>query len=60
MSTVSREQLLMRMTLPLSMGGLGLRPIHRIRWAAYFSSLLQALPDFLRILPHYTRADSSC
>ena len=39
------------MTLPISAGGLGIRPIHRIRHVAYFASLLQMLPDFLRMYP---------
>jgi len=51
-SLVSREQLLQRMSLPISAGGLGLRPIHRTRHAAYFSALLSFLADFLRLYPH--------
>ena len=34
MSAVSEEQLLMRITLPISSAGLGLRPTHRTRHAA--------------------------
>jgi hypothetical protein len=51
MSTVSQSQLLTRISLPITDGGLGMRPIHRIRHAAYFASLLQILPDFLRLYP---------
>jgi len=50
-SVVTKEQLLQRISLPLSAGGLGIRPVHRIRHAAYFSSLLQCLPEFLRLYP---------
>jgi hypothetical protein len=41
----------MRISLPISAGGFGIRPVHRIRFAAYFASLLQALPDLLRMHP---------
>lgn len=51
LAACTREQLLMRMSLPISAGGLGIRPIHRVRHAAYYSSLLQILPDFLRLFP---------
>ncbi len=50
-SAVSKEELLLRISLPISLGGLGIRSLHNIRHASYFASLLQALPDFLRIFP---------
>jgi hypothetical protein len=40
------EQLLIRISMPLSAGGLGLRPIHRIRHAA----------ELLRLYPHLASA----
>ena len=51
-SYVTRDQLLTRISLPISMGGLGIRPVTRIRHAAYFSSLLQMLNEFISIHPH--------
>jgi hypothetical protein len=50
-SCVSKEQLLTRMALPLSLGGLGLRPVLRIRHAAYYAALLQILPAFAHLHP---------
>ena len=50
-SCVSRAQLLERIALPLSLGGLGLRPVHRIRHAAYYAALLQIVPTFVQLRP---------
>jgi hypothetical protein len=38
-------------SLPLKMGGMGLRPAERISASAYFSSAASILPDFLRAFP---------
>jgi len=57
-SLVSREQLLQRISLSISAGGLGVRPVHRIRHAGYFASLLQMLPDCLRTHPEMQSAHS--
>jgi len=51
LSCVSKEQLLLRMSMPLSLGGLGLRPVVRICHAAYYSALMQILPEFARLHP---------
>ena len=51
LSLVSRDQLLQRMRLPLSLGGLGLRAVVSTRHAAYFASLMQMLPHFVRLHP---------
>ena len=56
---MSREQLLQRISLPISAGGLGMRPVHLVRHAAYFASLLQMLPDFLRLYPELQTESSS-
>ena len=58
-SVVSREQLLQRISLPISAGGFGIRPVHRIRHAAYFASLTQMLPDFLRMHPELQAGSST-
>ena len=58
MSQASREQLLERIALPLSLGGLGVRPVMRTRHAAYFSSLMQILPEFARLHPELR--DAAC
>ena len=50
-SAVTREQLLLRMSLPIRLGGLGLRPVSRILTAAYYSALMAALPELLRMCP---------
>lgn len=50
-SCVTREQMLTRISLPLALGGLGVRPVARIRHAAYFASLQQILPYFARMHP---------
>ena len=52
LARVTKEQLLTRISLPTSSGGCGVRPMDRVKCAAYFSSLLQALPPFLRSFPH--------
>ena len=48
---LSREQILTQISLPIAQGGLGIRPVDRIRYAAFFSSLLQIVPDFLTLFP---------
>jgi len=48
-SYVSREEILTRLRLPISLGGLGVRSVELIRHAAYFSSLMQTLPEFLTL-----------
>ena len=58
-SCMSHEQLLQRISLPLTAGGLGERPVHRIRHAVYFASLLRMLPDFLRMFPELQAEASS-
>ena len=50
-SAVTKEQLLQRIALPLSLGGLGLRSVESIRHAAYFASLQQILPYFPQLHP---------
>ena len=50
-SAVTREQLLLRASLPIRVGGLGLRPVSRILTAAYYSALVAALPELLRMCP---------
>jgi len=50
-TAVSKEQLLQRMALPLSLGGLGLRAAKSVRYAAYFASLQQILPYFAQLHP---------
>ena len=54
---VTRDQLLTRMALPLSLGGLGLRSVESIRHAAYFASLHQILPYFARLHPELHAVD---
>jgi hypothetical protein len=46
----------MRISLPVSMGGMGLRLVQRIMDAAYFASALEALPDLLRLRPQLRTA----
>lgn len=48
-SYVTKQQLLSRVQLPVSMSGLGVRPVQRITHAAYFASLVQMLPEFLKL-----------
>ena len=50
-TAVSKEQLLQRISLPLSLGGLGLRSVESIRHAAYFASQQQILPYFAHLHP---------
>lgn len=38
-------QITERITLPINLGGFGLRPLQRVSHAAYLSSLLAAMPD---------------
>ena len=57
-SAVSKQQLLQRIALPLSLGGLGLRSVERTRHAAYFASLQQILPYFAQLHPELCRSTS--
>jgi hypothetical protein len=50
-SAVTREQLILRASLPIRLGALGLRPVSRILTAAYYSALVAALPALLRMCP---------
>jgi len=51
---LSQEQVEAQISLPISMGGMGMRPTTRILHAAYFSSLAAVMPDFLRLFPNCT------
>ena len=48
---MSAAQLAERISLPISSGGMGLRPFTRISHAAYFSSLAAVMPDFTALFP---------
>ena len=48
---MSAAQLEERISLPISSGGMGLRPFARISHAAYFSSLAAVMPDFTALFP---------
>lgn len=48
---MSAAQLEQRVSLPISAGGMGLRPCARISHAAYFSSLAAVMPDFTALFP---------
>ena len=50
-SAVTRQQLMTRISLPVRMGGLGLRPVSRTMTPAYYSALVTALPELLRLCP---------
>jgi len=54
---VTAEQLLLRVSLPVSMGGMGIRPVERIMHAAYLASLLESLPELLRLRTHLQTAE---
>jgi hypothetical protein len=54
---VTAEQLLLRVSLPVSMGGMGVRPVQRIMHAAYLASALEALPELLRLRAHLQTAE---
>jgi hypothetical protein len=45
------EELRDMISLPLKLGGMGLRPAERIAASAYFASAASILPDFLRAFP---------
>jgi hypothetical protein len=51
------EQLLARISLPVSKGGMGMRPVARTMQAAYLASALEALPELLRLRQHLQAAD---
>ena len=46
-----------QLTLPIKVGGLGLRPMERISHAAYFASLVEVLPAFIEAFPPTRCAD---
>lgn len=48
------EQLREMISLPLKLGGMGLRPAERVAASAYFASAAAILPDFLRAFPALT------
>jgi hypothetical protein len=50
-TAVTKQQLLQRMALPLSLGGLGLRTVESVRHPSYFASLHTILPYFARLHP---------
>jgi Reverse transcriptase (RNA-dependent DNA polymerase) len=50
-TAVTKQQLLQRMALPLSLGGLGLRSVESVRHPSYFASLHTILPYFARLHP---------
>ncbi|MDR3403430.1 MAG: reverse transcriptase domain-containing protein [Chthoniobacter sp.] len=56
---ITNDQLVERISLPISLGGLGLRPFTRVSHAAYFSSLAQALPDICAAIPKADQLDSA-
>jgi len=49
---LNQEQVESQISLPISMGGMGMRPTTRILHAAYFSSLATIMPDFIRLFPN--------
>jgi len=51
------EQLLQRIQLPVSCGGMGLRPVARIMHAAYYASSIESLPELLRLRPRLAATD---
>jgi len=56
---LSQEQVEMQISLPIAMGGMGMRPTSRILHAAYFSSLAAIMPDFLRLFPQCTNYEQT-
>lgn len=58
-AAVSRDQLLLRASLPIRLGGVGLRPVSRSMLAAYYSALVAALPELLRICADMRLADGA-
>jgi hypothetical protein len=48
-ATCTREQLLSRISLSVSKGGMGLRPVSAIMHQAYLASGLEALPELFRL-----------
>lgn len=58
-SRVTKQQLLSCMSLPLSLGGLGLHPVVSIRHAAYYAWLMQVLPVFAQPHPELLRDTSA-
>ena len=51
---MSAAQLTERISMPISSGGMGLRPFTRISHASYFSSLAAVMPDFTALFPECT------
>jgi len=48
-----------QLTLPLSAGGMGLRPVERFSHSAYFASLATVMPDFVRSFPSARLSDTA-
>src|SRR5680860_482639 len=53
----SAEQVRSQISLPLSAGGMGLRPVERVSPSAYFASAAAVMPDFIRAFPPERCAD---
>lgn len=51
-ATCTMEQLVSRISLPVSCGGMGLRRVQDTMHAAYLASALEALPELLRLRLH--------
>jgi hypothetical protein len=56
-SFATAAQIRSRISLPISMSGLGVRSIHSLRHAAFYASLLQALPEFLSLFPTLSESE---
>jgi len=52
------DELRTMLSLPLKLGGMGLRPAERVAPSAYFASAAAILPDFLRAFPSLTDRSS--
>lgn len=57
--SVPADQLSELISLPISAGGMGLRPMQRISHSAYFASSAAILPDFIQSFPPSQCADYS-
>ena len=51
-STMNADDIRLQLQLPISTGGMGLRPMQSISHAAYFSSLASVMPDFVALNPN--------
>ncbi len=49
---LSKENLLVQVSLPISKGGFGLRPFSRTSHPAFFSSLISIMPDLTKLINH--------